>query len=158
MVASLPCPPVRGLAPIPPDQLKQLDDLVKQLDASFSAADPSESPRLVGPRGEEEHSVPEPLYGLMLTLLEHLKRGEAVTFLPSGALLTTQQAARILNVSRTYLNRLLEQKSIPCEMVGRHRRLRLDDVLQFRENQYRQRCEALDRLRALSNEVEGGMA
>jgi hypothetical protein len=46
-------------------------------------------------------------------LLNNLKRGEAVTVLPHDALLTTQQAAQILNVSRPYLYRLIEDQSVP---------------------------------------------
>jgi hypothetical protein len=48
--------------------------------------------------------VPAPLYRLMRGLLGNLKRGESVTVLPHDALLTTQQAAQILNVSRPYLS------------------------------------------------------
>ena len=48
--------------------------------------------------------MPAPLYRLMRGLLGNLKRGESVTVLPHDALLTTQQAAQILNVSRPYLS------------------------------------------------------
>ena len=150
MGSALPSRPTVTPGSIPQDQLEQLAAL-------FPADDPLEVPRLVGPRSEV-HSVPEPLYGLMRTLLEHLKRGEAVTLIPHHALLTTQQAAQILNVSRAYLNRLLDQKAVPCETVGSHRRLRLGDVLQLQEQQYQQRCAALDRLCALSQEIEWSMA
>jgi hypothetical protein len=61
------------------------------------------------PQGEE-NLVPAPLYGLLRGLLDNLKRGESVTVLPHAALLTTQQAAQILNVSRPYLYRLIEQR------------------------------------------------
>ncbi|MDE0647270.1 MAG: helix-turn-helix domain-containing protein [Synechococcus sp. SB0667_bin_8] len=150
MDSALPCPPTVSPGSIPQDQLEQL--------AALLPADNSlEGPRLVGPRNEV-HSVPEPLYGLMRTLLEHLKCGEAVTLIPRHAVLTTQQAAQILNVSRAYLNRLLDQETIPCEMVGRHRRLRLGDVLQLKEQQYQQRCDALDQLCALSQEIEESTA
>ena len=152
MDSTLPCPPTVRPGSIPQDQLKQLAAL-------FPADNSLEGPRLVGPGPRNEvHSVPEPLYRLMRTLLEHLKHGEAVTLIPHHAVLTTQQAAQILNVSRAYLNRLLDQETIPCEMVGSHRRLRLGDVLQLKEQQYRQRCEALDRLCALSQESEESTA
>ena len=150
MGLALPCRPTVTPGSIPQDQLEQLAAL-------FPADNSLEGPRLVGP-GDEVHGVPEPLYGLMRTLLEHLKQGEAVTLIPHHALLTTQQAAQILNVSRAYLNRLLDQKTIPCETVGSHRRLRLGDVLQLQEQQYQQRCAALDRLCALSQEIEESMA
>ncbi len=68
----------------------------------------------------------------MRGLLSNLKRGEAVTVLPHDALLTTQQAAQILHVSRPYLYRLIEDQSVPVVIVGSYRRLRIHDVLQLR--------------------------
>ena len=73
---------------MPPEQLEELLALFQAGEA-----------RLVGPQGEE-HLVPAPLYGLLRGLLDNLKRGEAITVLPHDALLTTQQAAQILNISR----------------------------------------------------------
>ena len=109
--------------------------------------------RLVGPQGEE-HLVPAPLYGLMRELLNNLKRGEAVTVLPHDALLTTQQAAQILNISLPYLYRLIEDQSVPVVNVGSHRRLRIHDVLQLREERRQGRRSALDELSELGQEMQ----
>lgn len=98
--------------------------------------------------------MPAPLYGLMRGLLDSLKRGEAVTALPYDVLLTTQQAAQILNVSRPYLYRLIEDKAVPVVMVGSHRRLRLHDVLQLREERRHSRRRALDELSELGQEMQ----
>ena len=46
--------------------------------------------------------------------------------------MTTQQAAEILGISRTYVVRLIDQGSIPAYLVGTHRRLRAIDVLDSR--------------------------
>jgi excisionase family DNA binding protein len=88
-------------------------------------------------------------------LLDNLKRGEAVTVLPHDALLTTQQAAQILNVSRPYLYRLIEEHAVPVVMVGSHRRLRIHDVLQLREQRRLVRRSALDELSHLGQELQG---
>jgi hypothetical protein len=69
----------------------------EQLEELLALFQPGEA-RLIGPYGEE-HLVPDPLCGLMRGLLDNLRRGEAVTVLPHDALLTTEQAALILNVS-----------------------------------------------------------
>lgn len=132
---------------ITPDSMlpEQLDELL----ALFQAGEA----RLVGPRGEE-HLVPAPLYGLMRSLLDSLKRGEAVTVLPHDALLTTQQAAQILNVSRPYLYRLIVERSVPVVMVGSHRRLRIHDVLELRDQRRQVRCRALDELSELGQELQ----
>jgi excisionase family DNA binding protein len=60
-----------------------------------------------------------------------LERGYAVTVVTHEATLTTQEAADVLGVSRPTLVRLLEQGHIPYEQPGRHRRVRLRDVLEF---------------------------
>jgi excisionase family DNA binding protein len=90
----------------------------------------------------------------MRGLLDNLKRGEAVTVLPHDALLTTQQAAQILNVSRPYLYRLIDQSSVPVVRVGSHRRLRIQDVLLLREERQRSRRSALAELSDLGQELQ----
>jgi excisionase family DNA binding protein len=87
-------------------------------------------------------------------LLNNLKRGEAVTVLPHDALLTTQQAAQILHLSRPYLYRLIENQSVPVLMVSSHRRLRIHDVLQLREERRQDRRRDLDELSELGQEMQ----
>ena len=65
------------------------------------------------------------------------KARRRVTLLPHDVLLTTQQAAEILNVSRPDWYLLIEQHSLPVVMVGSHRRLRIHDLLQLRDERHR---------------------
>jgi excisionase family DNA binding protein len=83
---------------------------------------------------------------VLMDLLRHIGRGDAVTLVPVGQMLTTQQAADILNVSRPYLISLLEEKKIPHEMTGRHRRIKADDLFEYKENRDAMRAKALDQL------------
>ncbi|MFP5348050.1 MAG: helix-turn-helix domain-containing protein [Actinomycetes bacterium] len=65
---------------------------------------------------------------------EALRQGHAVTVCTHEATLTTQEAADVLGVSRPTVVRLLEHGQIPYEQPGRHRRVRLADVLEFQRS------------------------
>lgn len=83
---------------------------------------------------------------LLLDLLRHVGNGNAVTLIPIHEMLTTQQAADILNVSRPHLIKLLDQGEIDHSMVGRHRRLKAEDVFAYKQARDDRRSSALDAL------------
>jgi excisionase family DNA binding protein len=74
--------------------------------------------------------------------------------IPDDTLLTTQQAAEILNISRPYLYRLLDADEILFVRVGTHRKLRLADVEALRERRRSASREALDSIAALNQECD----
>lgn len=101
--------------------------------------------RLTDSHGESLE-LPDSLRDLLLRGIHELRRGNRVSLLSFGRLLTTQQAAELLGMSRPYLVRLLEQGELPFEMVGTHRRLRLDDVLAYRQARSDRRRQAFRNL------------
>ncbi|MCA9626420.1 MAG: helix-turn-helix domain-containing protein [Myxococcales bacterium] len=84
-----------------------------------------------------------------------MARGDSITVVPVGQELTTQQAADLLNVSRQYLVRLLDDGQLAYRRTGKHRRLRVEDVLTFKEHRDRKRKAALGELARLSEEAGG---
>ncbi len=84
------------------------------------------------------------LADLFIDLLRHISDGDAVTLIPVSKMLTTQQAADILNVSRPHLVKLLESKEIAFEKVGRHRRIRAIDLFEFKSHRDKTRKRVLD--------------
>ena len=69
-----------------------------------------------------------------------------MTLIPDGAELTTVQAADVLNVSRSFLIKLLDQKAIQHRKVGKHRRIRMEDVMAYKDAIDREREQVLNRL------------
>lgn len=65
--------------------------------------------------------------------------------------ITVGEAANILNVSRPYLEQLLKEGKIAYHQLGKHRRLRIEDVVRYRE--YRQKI-ASDALQNLADQAQ----
>lgn len=90
---------------------------------------------------------------LLMEVFRHIGKGDAVTLMPVSQMLTTQQAADVLNVSRPHLISLLEQGKIEFTLVGRHRRIEADKLLAYKAERDNARSEALASLAALDGET-----
>jgi len=93
---------------------------------------------------------------LIIELLGHVSNGNMVTLVPVGTMLTTQQAADMLNVSRPHLTKLLKEGRIRFEEVGKHRRVALMALMAYREEKVCRQEAALDELARLGQQFDKG--
>ena len=93
---------------------------------------------------------------LLMDILEAMAAGRGITLIPENAELTTVQAADVLNVSRPFLIKLLEEKALPYRKVGAHRRIRMEDVMAYKARIDADREAILDQLVAEAQEHDMG--
>lgn len=85
---------------------------------------------------EETHEkikVPLKALKLLATILKATSQGKPVSIVPIATEMTTQAAAEFLGCSRPYLVRLLEEGKMPFTKVGKHRRVKYEDVETYRK-------------------------
>jgi len=93
---------------------------------------------------------------LLMDILEAMATGRGITIIPENAELTTVEAAEVLNVSRPFLIKLLDEGAIPHRKVGTHRRVRMEDVMNYKTKIDAEREAALDQLVVDAQEHEMG--
>jgi excisionase family DNA binding protein len=76
--------------------------------------------------------IPLPALKLLSEILKNMGQGKLITIVPIATEMTTQAAAEILGCSRPHLVKLLEEGKITFTKVGKHRRIKFDDILKFR--------------------------
>jgi excisionase family DNA binding protein len=148
---------IRRMTPVaaPPEQQAQVAALSKALE-EMADQPRMQAPKcqLVGPKGENI-PLPESVFYVLERVAEVMARGDSITVVPVGREVTTQQAAELLNVSRQYLVRLLDEERIPFRKVGKHRRLRVEDVLSFKGTRDKDRRAGLRELSRMTEEFGG---
>ena len=124
---------------LPPENLEPMLDLSRFLD---QVAQPA---ALIGPDGQTV-GLPMEAYRVLIDIVRALSQGRAITVAPVDQLLTTQEAADFLGISRPTLVKLLESGRIPFERptASRHRRVRLADVVTYQHQSAQERSDALD--------------
>lgn len=135
---------------LPSASEKAAANQLRQILASQVAGDATL--RVLDDKKPTEVTLTPGLSKLLMELLRHVGRGDAVTLVPVSQMLTTQQAADILNVSRPFLITLLEKGAIKFDTVGRHRRIKAEDLFRYKRERDDKRGQALSALAELDAE------
>ncbi len=127
-------------------------DALDALEAALSRVPANTVFCLSGP-DTEPLELPESLYRALRDAAHILRQGVAVVISPLQRRLSTTEAGDLLGVSRQYLTRLIDKGEIPCDRTGRHRRLKLTDILDYKRRRDEARGAFLDDLTAESAEA-----
>jgi excisionase family DNA binding protein len=104
----------------------------------------------------ESIEVPKPVFDVLMKVLAIMSEGNAFSLIPVDKELTTQQAADILNVSRPYLSKVLDLGEIPHRKVGRNRRVKYSDLIDYKNKQEEASKAALQTLADEAQELDMG--
>ena len=103
------------------------DSKVASAVVSALADDKSNAPVLLV-IGKQKLELSRNLISLVEQMAQRVKARETFSFMAGPDLLTTQQAADYLGYSRPTLIKLLDKFSVPVSKVGKHRKIKFEDV------------------------------
>ncbi|WP_456695503.1 helix-turn-helix domain-containing protein [Aeromicrobium sp. P5_D10] len=118
-----------------PEPNEQVSSVLSFLKAHDDRAGARPEPRyfLAGADEHDQVELPAAAHQVLLQVLEAMEAGKAVTVAPQSQLLTTQQAADLLGVSRPTVVKLIDAGELPADTPGKRRRMvKLHDLLEYR--------------------------
>jgi len=93
-------------------------------------------------------TAPPAIQQVLTVAVQALASGSAVRVEPVATMLSTSQAADLLNVSRPTVVKLLEEGKIPYEQPSVHRMIHLEDLLAYKAERTKGRLAFLDTMAA----------
>lgn len=102
----------------------------------------SSEPEIEIEETKEKIRVPLSALKLLVRILKATSQGNPISIIPIATEMTTQAAAEFLGCSRPHLVKLLEEGEIPFVKVGKHRRVKFEDLARYK-NKKREEREAL---------------
>jgi len=105
---------------------------------------------------QHELVLPSHAVSLLMDVLEQLSLHKAVSVVAHDKMLTTQQVADFLRVSRPFITKLIDAGDLECTMVGTHRRIKFENVKDYKERMDAERRKILCDLAFEAQELDMG--
>jgi excisionase family DNA binding protein len=93
----------------------------------------SEEPEIEIDETNDKIKIPLSALRLLGDILKAMSEGKLISIVPIAAEVTTQAAAEFLGCSRPHLVKLLEEGKIDFTKVGKHRRIKFDDIMKYKK-------------------------
>jgi excisionase family DNA binding protein len=93
----------------------------------------SEEPEIEIEETNDKIKIPLSALKLLGDILKAMSEGKLISIVPIATEVTTQAAAEYLGCSRPHLVKLLEEGKIEFTKVGKHRRIKFDDIMKYKK-------------------------
>lgn len=134
-------------------QQRQAKKTLKHLRRSLLSKD---SVYLTVSKDSSPISIPSEAVSYLELILEQMAKGQQIEIVSGSQMLTTQQAADFLNVSRPHVVKLMETGVLPFLKVGKHRRVDFEDLKSYHMVQQKKAQKALEKLAQQAQELDLG--
>ncbi|XZE17436.1 helix-turn-helix domain-containing protein [Pirellulaceae bacterium SH449] len=104
----------------------------------------------------EAVDIPHAVVAVLTKVLSVMSEGKPFKLIPMDEELTNQEAADILNVSKSYLDQVLDSGDICHRKVGQSRLIKLIDLLEYKKRQESCSKDALQELADEAQELQMG--
>ncbi len=98
---------------------------------------------------------PENLISVLTSIAKAMQQDDELLLMKRHRVLTTQEAADFVGVSRQYMVRLMDSGVIACDRTGKHRRVRLSDIVAYQQHRAAMGKAAMDSMTDMM--VEAGV-
>jgi len=92
---------------------------------------------------------------LLAKILKVTSQGKPISIIPIATEMTTQAAADLLGCSRPHLVKLLETGEIEYTKIGKHRRVKFEDIMSYKEKSKAKQQELL--IKIMNADEESGL-
>ncbi len=93
----------------------------------------SEEPEIEIEETNDKIKIPLSALRLLGDILKAVSEGKLISIVPIATEVTTQAAAEFLGCSRPHLVKLLEEGKIEFTKVGKHRRIKFEDIMKYKK-------------------------
>lgn len=93
----------------------------------------TENPEIEIEETAEKIRIPLKALKLLAKILKATSEGQPISVVPIATEMTTQAGAEFLGCSRPHFVKLLEGGAIPFTLVGRHRRVKFQDIMNYKK-------------------------
>ena len=113
----------------------------------------TESPEIEIEETREKIRIPLKALKLLARILKVTSQGKPISIVPIATEMTTQAAADLLGCSRPHLVKLLEEGEIEYTKIGKHRRVKFEDVMAFKKRMKAKQQELIIKIMKADEEL-----